>query len=105
MTDIVGRKKIQGECKEYEDNPLELLPEKRTRSKMTSSQHASAASNEKSSLESGNEKTLLKSIKFLITEVFYSPHQCPPNEEIMKGESVLAKSLNYLFVDTEDIKF
>lgn len=101
LTDIVGRKKIQSECKENEENPLELLPEKRSRTKQTSTQKVLA---EKNSNESGNEQSLIQAINFLITEVFYSQRQQSPPEEIIKGDSVLAKSLNYLFVDAGDIK-
>jgi hypothetical protein len=95
----VGRRKVQSDNKENQDNPLELLPERRTRSKQTSSQKVLA---EKNSDESGNEQTLIKAINLLITEVFYSQRQQFPPEEIMKGDSVLAKSLNYLFVDAGD---
>lgn len=105
LNDIVGRKKIQSECKENQENPLELLPERRSRTKIPgqSSQSTNVLS-EKNQNESGNEQTLIKAINFLLTEVFYSRQQSPP-EEIMKGETVLAKSLNYLFVDAGNNKF
>lgn len=99
LNDIVGRKKVQGECKE--DNPLELLPEKRSRTKQTSTQKVLA---EKNATESGNEQTLIKAVNYLITEVFYSQRRESPPEEIMSGESILARSLNYLFFDDGDHK-
>ena len=99
LNDIVGRKKIQSECKE--DNPLELLPEKRSRTKQTSSQKVLA---EKNTTESGNEQTLIKAVNYLITEVFYSQRREYAPEEIMSGDSVLAQSLNYLFFDDGDHK-
>lgn len=99
LSDIVNRKTIQGECKDYQDNPLELLPEKR--SKVISKQ---TYQNVEGSSDPGKEQTLIKAINFLLTEVFCSHQQSPPIEEIMKGDSILVKSLNYLFVDTGDNK-
>lgn len=102
----MGRKKIQGECKE--DNPLELLPEKRSRihqlpDKSKNAQKPQNVSNEMTSpaAEPGSEQILIHSINYLITEVFCSHYQ--PAFEEMKGDSVLAKSLNYLFIDAEDV--
>lgn len=107
LNDIVGRKKVQGECKE--DNPLELLPEKRTRihqradkSKKTENpQNVSSEMNSSSTTEPGKEHVLIHSINYLITEVFCSRQQSAFEE--MKGDSVLTKSLNYLFIDAEDV--
>lgn len=100
LNDIVGRKKIQSECAEDKENPLELLPERRSKKI-----HVLSDKNvlkEKNSSEPGNEKTsLIQAINFLLTEVFYSHHQSASIEE-MKGDSILAKSLNYLFVETEN---
>lgn len=107
LNDIVGRKKVQGECKE--DNPLELLPEKRTRThqrpekpkKTENPQNVSNEMNSSSTSGPGKEQTLIHSINYLITEVFCS-HQQSAFEE-MKGDSSLVKSLNYLFIDAEDV--
>lgn len=95
LNDIVGRKKIQSECKENQDNPLELLPEKRNKSAQVQNLQVLR---ERNASESGNEQTLISSINFLLTDVFCSHRQSTPIEA-MKGDSVLAKSLNYLFVD------
>jgi hypothetical protein len=97
LNDIVGRKKIQGECKDYKDNPLELLPEKRSKVPKPSNPQT-----ERNSIETGNEQSLTKAINLLLTEVFCSTQQSPSVDEIMKGDSMLAKSLNYLFIDAGD---
>ena len=97
LTDIVGRKKIKSECSE-EDNPLELLPEKRSKIPLKDKNL-----NKTSASESGNNKhhTLIHAIDYLLTDVFYSNHKPEPIEK-MKGGSILANSLNYLFVDAGD---
>jgi hypothetical protein len=100
LNDIVGRKKLQSECKENEDNPLELLPEKRSKKPLRSVLKESNSS----STEPGKEQTLIQAVNFLLTDVFYS-HKQPSSVEEMKGNSALAKSLNYLFIESEDIKF
>lgn len=52
--------------------------------------------------DSGNEKApLLSAINFLLTEVFYPPHSHQSQPEEMKGDSILAKSLNYLFIEDD----
>lgn len=84
----MGRKKIQSECSE--DNPLELLPEKRSKIPMKS--------HENSSTERGNEQVLFQAVNYLLTEVFYSDNQQSASIEEMKGASIIAKSLNMLFI-------
>lgn len=97
----MGRKKIQSECEEKE-NPLELLPERRSKKIHTLSDKNVLKEKNNSEPQNGNEKTpLIQAINFLLTEVFYSHQQSTPIEE-MKGDSILAKSLNYLFIDTEN---
>lgn len=103
----MGRKKAIEESK---DNPLELLPESRTRIHQLPDKSAKKpvnVSNEMDSssatptVEPGKEPVLIHSINYLITEVFCSHQQQSAFEE-MKGDSVLAKSLNYLFIDAAD---
>lgn len=94
---VLGRKKIQGECKDLQDNPLELLPERRSKIPLRSVPKETSSTYS----EPGKEQTLNQAINFLLTEVFYSRQQSSPVEE-MKGDSALVKSLNYLFVESED---
>lgn len=91
LNDIVGRKKIQSECSE-KDNPLEFLPEKRSKTIRKS------ASNETDkSTASGNEPSSVdQAIDYLLNDVFHSLKQ--PVEKL-KGDSALDRALNYLFVD------
>lgn len=62
----MGRKKIQGECKDYQDNPLELLPEKRSvRLAQQNTQNLSATV--ANSSENGNsQNTLIEAIKLIL---------------------------------------
>lgn len=93
LNDIVGRKKIQSECSE--NNPLELLPERRSKIPQKSTQTP-----QNSSSESGErEQSPLPAVNYLLTEVFCSTNQPSAPVEVMLGDSVLAKSLNYLFVE------
>lgn len=93
----MGRKKIQGECK---DNPLELLPEKR----LTSPHQHQANATTPPAAEPGKEHTLIQAINHLLTEVFYlSPQREHVPFEEMKGDSAVVKALNYLFVDDGEV--
>lgn len=101
LNDIVGRKKIQSECLEKE-NPLELLPERR--SKIPQAQNTQNVLKENNSNESGKAQTPLnRALNLLLTEVFYSHQQTSqPSFPEMKGDSPLYKALNYLFIESED---
>lgn len=92
----MGRKKIQSECKENEDNPLELLPERGSKVSLKSNINDSSSS-------SGNDQPLFKAINHLLTDVFYRQRESASIEE-MKGDSILAQSLNYLFIESEENK-
>lgn len=100
LNDIVGRKKIQSEC---EDNPLELLPEKRSKKILKKKIESPDSNKENLPLDSGNEQvSLFSAINFLLTEVFSNPHSRQYQQvDEMKGDSILARSLNYLFVESE----
>lgn len=99
ISDIVGgKKKIQSECECENDNPLELLPEKRSKKPLKTDQSKNVL---KEQNITGNESTLIKAINMLLTEVFYS-QRSPSPVEVMPGESILARSLNYLFVNIAD---
>lgn len=94
LNDIVGRKKIQSECSE-KDNPLEFLPEKRSKVIHKPSSNESDQSN-----ASGNEPSSVdQAIDYLLNDVF---HSLKKPVEKMKGDSALDRALNYLFVDEEE---
>lgn len=94
LNDIVGRKKIQSECSE-KDNPLEFLPEKRSKTIRKS------ASNESDqSTASGNELSSVdQAINYLLNDVFHSLKQ--PVEKMNSGSFSLDRALNILFVEEE----
>lgn len=100
LSDIVSRKKIQPECKE--DNPLELLPEKRTKTPMKKDKDNGSAQND----EPGNKQNtplIIRALEFVTHDLNilnYSENN--ESTEQVKSSNSLEKAVNDLFINVDD---